>query len=274
MSVSAAMSLELTLVSESLDETVGSLEKKITPDRREEFDHNKTAARAAQEQKKRLVAGLEAQAEPGPDSASHSFLCTYIDILTVTLPPDGKLFEQEREVLRSLRNQSERVDRKIQLLHPASEQEFIGSLYWMSQQGVGSDRDLIFNVAARTPFPGGAASHNLLVAEQEIIKREHHELYRFFGLSPSALAHVIKATMEERWPAGVGGVPCDANAERPTEVVNWLREISATLEGRFSREGVIRWLQAPSEAFGGRTPSECLLEGKTWLLVQHLRAHH
>lgn len=171
----------------------------------------------------------------------------------------------------ALRAKIEAVWRELELLHPSSEEDFIKSAWWMSQQGQIKHLDLLFKVKVNLPFSSTEVLRVVNESEQKIVERECGKLLDFFSLKPAQLVRGIEATIEKCRTVTSPYLKKAFNAERPTQVIVRLREAKRILEDLFEPPRIEQWLNSPLALFDGQSPREALLLGYTFPLLHLLK---
>lgn len=264
-----AMAREIEEVSETFEETLAELKDSVAEDKRANFSEEKSDALKAFKQQRRIAVQLEGEIKSAPAPKLVPPASTHIDKLILFF--NGGLDDPRRNKLRAVRNDSEQVYRKLQLLRPASEQDFIASVYWLSQRGRDKELNLLFKARTHPPFSSREIVQALDSAGQSIIRRRWENIVTFLGVSPSQFMKIIESTLDKCQSVTSPHLQKACDADRPTQVVRRLREIKNILEDRFEPSRIGRWLGTPLELFDGKSPREALLEGQTFPVLHLLK---
>lgn len=268
MSTAAVMQKDLDTVSKEFEATVSSLGLKVARGKRAQFRIEKNEAREALDQNRRIINSLK-EAEPSaPPDVQAQPLSNNIDRMIIPLPG---LDEKRRKKLKALRYKSERLYRRLQLLRPTSEAEFMASLFWMSQKGESRDLDILFKIKTQPVVRLHNASYLLSLAVQEIIKREFEGLRAFFEFSPAQISRVVEATLDKCRRVASLHLKKVFNSETPAQVLARLKELKKTLEDLFEPPRIRQWLETPLKMLDGKSPREGLLEGHTFPILHLLK---
>ena len=266
MSTAAVMERELDVVSKALRETLSRLEDKVPSGRREEFDAEKSGALFALEESKKIIAAIKSESISIKRITDAPLLFDHINKLGSA--PHANLSGDEKRLLLSARNESERFDRKRQLLRPSSEEEILQTLWWISQQGRNQDLDLLHFMKNSNP-PRDKILKTLAWAEQEIIRRHDKEILKFFRFDSAQIMNLIRARIKQSQESAFLDQVAP-NSDSPMQVIKQIEQIKHLLERLLLPHEIERWLTTGTERFGGKNPREMLLEGCTQALIDFL----
>jgi hypothetical protein len=260
MGAGAAVKQEIDEVTETLEETVAEMEDEIAPDEQGRLSEETKEAVEALKLQREVAASLEDNEGKSTEPIRNVPPATiHIEKLALISRSDWK-----RSKLKSIRNDSERIYRKLHLLRAESLEDFIATIHWFSQQGGQKDLDLVYKARAHASADTVVELHR---AEQLIIKRTLKELPGFFNFTPCEVARVNEATIAKSKTVTSPYLRKVVTAERPTQVISQLNKIKAFLQSRFDQQRISRWLSTPLEVFGGKSPRDALLEGQTFQVL-------
>jgi len=258
----AAVAREIDRVTETLAETVAEIREEIAPHEQVRLsEETKEAVEALKLQREAATSlgdndGKSTESERDVPPAT-----THIEKLSILGP-------SRSDKLKILRNDSERIYRKLHLLRPESWDDFIATIHWFSQQGSPKDLDLVYKARLHPRYSSAETLEELNRAEQLIIKRT--ELPGFFNFSPYEVAKVNEATIAKSNAVTSPYLRKVLTAERPTQVISVLDRIKSFLQNRFEPPRILRWLSTPLEIFENKSPRDALLEGKTFQVLHLL----
>lgn len=268
MGAVAAVEKEIDEVTETLQETVAEMEDEIAPDEQSRLSEETKEAVEALKLQREVAASLEDNAGKGTESIKNVPPATiHIEKLALLY---GSRSDSKRNRLKSLRNDSERIDRKLHLLRPESLEDLITNIYWFSQQGSPKDLDVLYKARFRPHYSSTETLEKLNWAEQLVIKRTLTELPGFFNFTPCEVARVNEATIAKSKTVTSPYLRKVITAERPTQVISVLNKIKSFLQSRFDPQRISCWLYTPLEVFGGKSPRDALLEGQTFQVLHLL----
>jgi hypothetical protein len=256
----AGIEEELDTVAQKVRDAVLRLEKVVPTNKKDEFELKKTEAFTAIKRNQRIISSLKELRTSSP-VAEVSVLSDHINKLG---PP---LYDEvsglDRQLLLSLRNETEQFDRRVQLLIPTSKNSFLQGLWWMSQRGSNLDLDVLVNVKHSSPFAKGAALQMLRQAQKEITVRNNKEILDFFGFDAAELLTIIEATLRQPLAsdAHARNAPEEFALKQPSQIIDALEVIRDGLKGFIDALLMRKWLDELLAAFGGRTARELLFDG-------------
>lgn len=200
-------------------------------------------------------------------SALNACIKTLKEKVDMFSPKEANEIKQE---WRSLNKKVETLWRRLEIFSPATEKDFIATLWWMIEQGQEEDLDYLWRVKAQPPYRSEEIARLIETAERRICEREFGELLGFFDLNPERFAGLIEMMIENRKDSVFAPLPQKFVPQRPTQALEYLRLMKELLEDSFEQDEIDRWLQTPNEALGNMTPREAMLEGQTFRVLQLL----
>lgn len=153
------------------------------------------------------------------------------------------------------------------MLHPNSQGELVSSVYWISQQGLDQDIDLLFKVKRRVRFLPDEVIQAFDFGQRSMISKRWPQLCTFFELTASEMSRVVDATIESYRDSESSYLKDSFHADRATTVLQALKDIQSTLMSHLDYSRIKEWLNTRLPAFKDITAREALMKGQTLPLL-------
>jgi hypothetical protein len=200
---------------------------------------------------------------PSKNGSSH--VLSSINLLALSFEQN----ENAEAKAKELRVELEPLYREIQLFYPKSKENFITSLWWLSQQGKVNILDSLRKVKAKPSYESEEIMFLLEQSSKEICKRECRDLLSFYKLKPDELTRAIDKMIRNEREAPFAPLPDFFAPKTVEKAITQLENTKEMIEKVYEGDKLESWLSTPNRNFLNKSPKEVILKGKAFRILQH-----